>query len=295
MVLTEDYTVRLDQFEGPLDLLLYLIRRAELDISVISVGQIADQYLRYLERVHEVDVELAGEFLVLAATLIEIKSRVVMPVDGEGRGEDDGERRGAEEEDPGAVLVRQLLAYKKYRDAADRLEERRESWERCFPNGRAAFDRDAALRSAGEDGVDDEDLDLVDLIQAFRKIIETVQFDRLGDHEITYDDTPIAEHEADLMDRLGRAEGGRLAFGEVFRGRSRAQMIGLFLAVLELVRQRAIAVRQEGLDGEIHVRLREPAQGEAEGAVAGPVPAGWDDDHIFDGDDDEDEEMDASA
>ena len=253
-----EYRVHLDAFEGPLDLLLHLIRRAEVDVTDIPIATITDQYLSFLSGIERVDLELAGEFLLMAATLMEIKSRMVAPMTDAGG--PDGERAERDEGDPRSDLVRQLLEYKKYRDAADALERKREDWERRFPNSPATYDKEAvgeALERLND--VELEDLELVDLVEAFKKIYESVNFDRIGEHQVVDDDTPIELHAADLVDQLSRdadAESG-VPLVKIFQGRTRGEMIGLFLAMLELVRQRRIGVRQDATTSSIVVRLRE--------------------------------------
>ncbi|MFW5653435.1 MAG: segregation and condensation protein A, partial [Planctomycetota bacterium] len=137
----EDYTVRLGAFHGPLDLLLYLIRRAEVDITDIPIAEITDQYMAFLRTIERIDIELAGDFLVVAATLMEIKSRMLMPPEeAEDGAESSGDATadaltadGLDRSDPRYDLVRQLLAYKRFRDAAAHLEERHEQWLNRFP------------------------------------------------------------------------------------------------------------------------------------------------------------------
>src|ERR1044071_3779270 len=203
---TVEYRVRLDAFEGPLDLLLYLIRRAEVDVTDIPIATIADQYVEYIRDLgaaadgggggEKIDIDLAGEFLVMAATLMEIKSRMIQPARPESD-EPGAQATGllsepaAPGEDPRAELVRQLLAYKKFRDASHVLEVERETWERRLPSGRAGVDDDSlrqAIAAAAEDE-DLEDVSLVDLVEAFTRISAAVNFDRLGEHTVTYDDT----------------------------------------------------------------------------------------------------------
>lgn len=268
-----EYTVALEAFEGPLDLLLHLIRRAEVDIHDIPIAMIADQYVSFLEAIDRIDIDLAGEFLLMAATLTEIKARSLSPQEKRG-GEHDGEGRPeAEPADPRQELVEQLLAYKRYRDAADRLEARFDDWQQrspVSPVGVSSAEFQAALEAVGGAGeVDVEDLDLVDLVEAFERICESVNFERLGDHTVLDDDTPIELHAADLVDQLTRRgeETGQqtLPLRQALVGRTRAEAIGLFLATLELVRQRRLRVRKlEG--GEISLELREP---DPENAAAG--------------------------
>src|SRR5690554_6413434 len=138
MVTQEDYRITLDSFQGPLDLLLYLVRRAEVDIHDIPIATITDQYLEVLRSVDSVDVEQAGEFLVMAATLVEIKSRVLMPPDAQPAGEDSepssaGRSSSDELLDPRHELIQQLLAYQRYRIASEELDLRRVLFEQRYP------------------------------------------------------------------------------------------------------------------------------------------------------------------
>jgi segregation and condensation protein A len=275
--------VRLDAFEGPLDLLLFLIRKDEIDVHDIPVARVADQYLSFLHELKSIDIDAAGEFLVMAATLMEVKARMLAPAPPVVEGQTEA-RPQAASTDPRADLVRQLLEYKQYRDAASALEGRFEDWRARFPATAAAppgakpkapvsdeilpeTDLDNALASTGD--LQLEDLDLVDLVEAFRKIVETVDFRRVGDHQVTYDDTPIELHAEDLLDRLRREPDQGLTLQAVFVGRRRNEMIGLFLAMLELVRRRAINIRQESLRGEIFVRV---ADAEANATPADGTP-----------------------
>jgi len=262
-----EYRVRLEAFEGPLDLLLHLIRRAEVDIEDVPLARITDQYLSHLEQLDRIDIDLAGEFLVMAATLMEIKSRLINPPEDAG-GTREGSTRDEDAGDPRAELIRQLLEYKKYRDAADALEARRELWSRRVPVAPVRADQKAlaeALEDAG--AVELDDLDLGTLVAAFERIAESVDFGRVGVHEVIDDDTPIELHAEDLLDRLQREGeiGGdrsvrRLALTTVFEGRTRPAMLGLFLALLELLKQQRAGATQEG--DVIWVELREAREDE---------------------------------
>lgn len=270
-MIAPDYQVQLESFQGPLDLLLYLIRKSEVDIHDIPVAAITRQYLSYLGggesgtlgegALARMDVETAGEFLVMAATLMEIKSRMLMPAQRREEGEQ-GEEASRRDEvaDPRADLVRQLLEYKRFRDAAMALEQRQKDWESRFPAA-PAHAAEAPSEPADDDApVDIEDLTLLDLVAAFTKIIETVDFARVGEHRVVDDETPIQVHADDLVQQLKR-EGGTertLYFTEVFRGRSRAEAIGLFLAMLELIRYGKVVATQEE-HGAIKIVLREDA------------------------------------
>lgn len=258
-MLTDDYRVRLEQFEGPLDLLLFLIRRDEIEIADIPIARIGEQYLAFLEQIDKVDIDVAGEFLVMAATLMEIKSRMLSPKpQREGPGERAAAGGGDSAEDPRAELVRQLLEYKKFRDAAGTLEQRFAEWSVRFPAGSAAAQEQPVAEVDDDEPVELGDVELFDLISAFQKIMDAVNFERLGAHEVHYDDTPIELHAEDIVDRL-RREGsdtdGELELTRVLTGRSRSEMIGLFLAVLDLVRHSRLHVRQDRIGGQVMLKL----------------------------------------
>jgi segregation and condensation protein A len=246
-----DWLVRLPVFQGPLDLLLFLVRRAEVDIHDIEIHTLTAHYLEYVRRLSSVDIDLAGEFLVMAATLVEIKSRSLTPV----AAPEDGESGSATApgEDPKAELIRQLLAYQKFRTAAEVLEARRREFAERAP----ARVRPGASEEpeAEEADFELEDLHLGDLYAAFERIAASIDITRIGDHKIEYDDTPISLHQEDLVDRLTRTDAHRLSLLNVFEGRTHSERIGLFLAVLELVRQGRVRVRQDELDDPIEIAL----------------------------------------
>lgn len=244
----EDYRVRTDAYSGPLDLLLYLIRRDEVDIYDIPVARVTQQYCEYVEMLSVVDPNVAGEFLVLAATLMEIKSRLLLPRPvGEEAEQDDLS-------DPRIELVRQLLEYKKFKDASFELksaaEEQSQRWSRS----------PVKLRPPDPSEVDLNDVQIWDLIAAFNKVMSSIGAGQVT-HDVVYDDTPISLHAADILDRLQR-EGETIKFEQIFTGRKKAEMIGLFLALLELMRQQRVRIMQENIFGSIVVNLlsAEPIQ-----------------------------------
>lgn len=248
-----DYQVRLDAFCGPLDLLLYLIRRAEVGINDISITEITDQYLEFLRQVEDIDIEAAGEFLVMAATLMEIKSRTLMPPGAAG---EEGAADGAPgwfiepsvDSDPRIELVQQLLEYQRYRVASEDLHARRESFLRQHF---AQPDRSAqAIDVAEERELELEDAHVLDLFEAYERVTSAIDFNRMGAHRVEIDDTPAAVYQGELMERIA-ACGGRIALQAAFEGRRPVQRLGLFLAALELVRLRRITVAQEDLLSEI--------------------------------------------
>jgi segregation and condensation protein A len=243
------YRVQLDAFEGPMDLLLYLIRKHEVDLHDIPISIITDQYLGFLDDLDSIDIDLAGEFLVTAATLMELKSRM-LAVDVVER-DDVPDDKQEDREDPRAELVRQLLEYKKYRDAATMLEHRQAQWERRSPVHSAAID-DESVRSAMDEmgELEIEDLDLSDLVNAFRVIVESVNFDRLGEHEVMSDDTPIEVYANDIVEKLNQSITSsttkRTTLRDLILNKPRQQMVGTFLALLVLVRDQRVLIDMQG-------------------------------------------------
>lgn len=237
-----DYRVDLDMYNGPLDLLLYLIRREEVEITDIPVVRITEQYMAYLDLLQSLDINVAGEFLVMAATLMEIKSRMILP-----RPEmiaEDGEEP-EDEGDPRMELIQQLLEYKRFKDAADDLSSLEDEQSR-------RYSRPAAQLTAGPDdqkyALDElmKGVQLWDLLNAFAKVMKSIN---LAPREVIYDDTPIEEvgrHIVDLM-RSRKSMLFSEMFLDLFRDRqqvSRTHLISAFLAVLECIRQRIIAIEQ---------------------------------------------------
>ncbi len=257
--LQDEYQVRLDAFCGPLDLLLYLIRRAEVDVSDIRISQITDQYLQFLRQVNDIDFEAAGEFLVMAATLMEIKSRALMPPEPLSDDESSPgaaqeiEMRAGEPLDPRFELVQQLLEYQRYRMATESLEHGRREFSRQFPLLPSYGTQEQ--EPSGQHDLELEDAHVFDLYEIYSRIIASIDFDRMGDHRVEIDDTPAALYQDDLLDRLQRAPAGRMTLLEVFEGQDRGDRLGLFLALLELVRLRRLNVLQEDLSGDIKIEL----------------------------------------
>lgn len=257
--MSDDYRVQLDIYNGPLDLLLYLIRRDELDVYDIPIARVTEQYCQYVSLLEQIDPEAVGEFLVMASTLMEIKSRMLLPRT---------EAAADEEEiaDPRLELVRQLLEYKRFKDAAGRLADHAD--ERAGRAGRPPL---GPLRpDPGQ--VDLEEVQVWDLLAAFSRMM--TQTGRTAAHEVTYDDTPIALHAADIIDQLQQTS--PLMFAAIFAGRTKSECIGLFLALLELIRQRRIRAEQPERFGPIEIVLLDasPIRAEEFTADESTVPVG---------------------
>ncbi len=243
-----DYRIQTDVYNGPMDLLLYLIRRNEVDLYDIPIALITTQYCEYVATLSIIDPNAAGDFLVMAAALMEMKSRMLLPRTAGLEGEPE------DLSDPRLELVRQLLEYKKFKDASFELGAAAAAQALRWP--RAPFH--LGVNDPAE--VDLENVQVWDLVAAFTKLMASIGGGR-GAHEVVFDDTPVALHAADILDRL-QGEGGEMHFEQVFVGRSRAEMIGLFLALLELMRQQRVRITQAKILGPITILLlsAEPIQ-----------------------------------
>jgi segregation and condensation protein A len=237
-----DYQVDLATFRGPLDLLLYLVKRHEVDICDIPIARLTEQFLEYLGAIQAIDVEWAGDFLVMAATLMEIKSKLLLP-----RGDEVGE----EDADPRLDLVRQLIEYKKFKDAAAVLETRAEEQLARLPRQPEPL--------AGPDPSQQplQKVELWDLVSAFGRLMrETLA---LQPKQIVMDETPIQVHMEAIVDRLREAQ--RLPFSALFTPPyTRGRLLGLFLAILELIKSRQIMAEQLEVFGDIWIAPVPPAE-----------------------------------
>src|SRR5687767_12276066 len=241
----ENYPVRLANFEGPLDLLLHLIKRHEVSIYDIPITTITKQYLEYIDLMQELNLDVAGEFLVMAATLIHIKSRMLLPrVDP---------TQEDPEEDPREALMRRLLEHQKFKAAAELLHERETlrsaQWTR--PDGRVN-------EIAGEAPEPEIEVDLFSLITAFRSVVE-----RAKQRPAVYlpgEQIPIEVRIEQLLARLSETEA--CGFEDLFADvQSRSGMIVTFLAMLEMIRLKTVRVFQQGNFGPIRVYKRARPEG----------------------------------
>lgn len=242
------FRVQLDMFAGPLDLLLYLVKKHELEVLQIPIARVAEQYLEILAVIEVIDVDAVGDFLEMATQLMEIKSRLMLPRHEE-----------IEEEtvdDPRQELVTRLLEYKRYKEAANQLEERARQWQLRYER------RVDDLSETSQDPADQpiHEVELWDLVSAFSRVIKQKSVEAAT--KIRYDDTPIEVHMERIKERL--ATEGRILFSDFFEpGMHRSRMVGLFLAVLELIRHHHACVEQEELFGEIWVLAPQPIATEA--------------------------------
>jgi len=238
-----NYRVELDIFCGPLDLLLYLVRRSEVDILNLPIARIAAQFIDFLQVLEQIDLDLVGDFVVMASTLVEIKSRLVLPQPEE----EQPAETPVSEEDPRSELIQQLLEYKKFKEAATALETRAEQWQERYP--RLSNERPQASKDPSADRI--KEVELWDLVSALGRVLRRKDVE--DEARIRYDDTPIQVY----VERIGtqvRKE-GEVRFFTLFDAETiRSKIVGMFLAVLELLRHHGFRAEQPENFGDIIIR-----------------------------------------
>ena len=261
-----DFRATVETYSGPLDLLLYLIRKDEVDVFDIPVSRVIEQYHEHLDYLREIDPNVSGEFLVMAARLMEVKSKLLLPREVL-EGEDE------EYEDPRLELVKQLLEYKKFKERALLLEKKIDAHKRRYV-------RPAQKLSIDAEGVTEPlplgNTDVWDLLTAFHRI--QLAIGRRVPHEIMLEDRPIAEFIEDVKETLRAAPEEGCLFEDLFRGaRTQNEAIGYFLAILELAKEYVLKVIQDELGQEIRVQRRDEEETRRlqaeEGNAAGTGPA----------------------
>lgn len=239
------YGVKLEVFEGPLDLLLYLIHKDELDIYDIPLARITSQYLAFLDQLHRLDLEQASGFILMAATLMRIKAQMLLP-----REELPGEEEGF---DPRADLVRHLLEYQQFKEVAEWLDDQRSGRHNIFL-------RQSGLE-AGEVGADLHPVSLFDLLKAYQHIVSNVP--REAVHRIVEARVSVEACIIQVLELLARQE--RLRFYDLVRGQGKSTLLATFMALLELLRQQRIHVQQAQPFEEIWIERRQTAVALPEG------------------------------
>ncbi|MFA5114584.1 MAG: segregation/condensation protein A [Candidatus Omnitrophota bacterium] len=232
------YKVRLEIFEGPLDLLLYLVKKDHLNIYDIPIAQISEQYLKYLELMRMLDLNIAGEFLVMAATLMQIKSKMLLPAEETQPAE--------EEEDPRAELVRRLLEYEKYKEVAESLRQREAAQQDVFKRPRSELNK-VETTAGGEVYFE---ASIFDLINAFTKALDEVPKELF--YQVIKDEFTIEGKVHEMLHLMMVESHKRVA--ELFvKCNGKIEIIVTFLAILELIRLKEIVIIQKGLFGEIEI------------------------------------------
>ncbi len=233
-----NYKVQLETFAGPMDLLLYLIRTNEVDIYDIPIALITEQFVSYLELMEALDIEYAAEFLVMAATLMDIKARMLVPQELPVDGEEDEELI-----DPRDELVRELLEYKKFHDVAQYLADMYDERQQQFESGGEAPEVEERPL---------EEIAVWDLFSAFSSVLR--QIGAVG-VEITSKELPVETYISLILERMPL--GVKVPFTSLFDGLTdKGELVGMFLAILELVRLRSVSAFQEREFGEIMIEMR---------------------------------------
>lgn len=241
MTLSASYRVELPNYYGPLDLLLYLVRRNEVDILTLPLARITSQFLEFLEVLQFLDFDMIGDFVVMASTLVEIKSRSVLPQPAE-----DLPAESPLDDEPRSELIARLLEYKRYKEAAQALEEQAALWQLRYP--RLSDDRPTISRNHAADPI--REVELWDLVSALGRILHKKVLEDTA--AIRYDETPQAVYLERIANHV-RAQ-GRVPFSSFFEGTNqRSKIIGLFLAILELLRHHGFRAEQPQAFGEIYI------------------------------------------
>lgn len=238
----QTYRVELDIFKGPLDLLLYLVRRDELDPRHLPLARIVHEFEKFVELLEFLDLEMIGDFVVMASTLVEIKSRMALPAPEE----DEVPEGELVDDDPGSDLIKRLLEYRKYKQAASALEEHAAEWQERYP--RLSNDRPRVGNEPAADLI--KEVELWDLVSALARVLEKKVLEQ--EARIRDDDTPISVYVEQVGTLVREKE--RVAFTTLFdQANRKSQIVGIFLAILELLRHHSFRAEQESDFGEIWV------------------------------------------
>jgi segregation and condensation protein A len=236
-----EYKVKFEVFEGPLDLLLYLIKKEEVSIYEVNLTKLATQFIEYIDLMRQFDLEIAGEFLVMASTLMYIKSRELLPVDQQAQIE--GEEEG---EDPRWELIRQLVEYKKFKDAAAQLQVLEERQEGVYPRlpGKLEFESNTPLPKP--------DVSIFDLLNAVNNVLK--RFEKRDNARDIFEDKWTVSEKIEAILRI-IAERGHMLFSQLFESAtSRSEVVCTFLALLELIRLKQLVCVQQAEFAEIEIR-----------------------------------------
>ncbi|HEY1663514.1 MAG TPA: segregation/condensation protein A [Verrucomicrobiae bacterium] len=256
-----EYKVQFEVFEGPLDLLLYLIKKEEVDIYEVNLTRLATQFIEYIDTMRLLDLEIAGEFLVMASTLMYIKSRELLPVDQQAQVE--GEEEG---EDPRWELIRQLVEYKKFKDAAAQLQTLEARQEDVFPRLPPKLEFEATAPAAKPD------VSIFDLLNAVNTVLKRFEQRAGGMREIFEDKWTVSEKIEFILKTI--SERGGIKFSELFENAAnRSEVVCTFLALLELIRLKQLVCSQPEPFSEIEIgRMQAVTPPGADEPAASPEP-----------------------
>lgn len=233
------FTVDSEGFRGPVDLLLYLVRRHELEVSTIALADMAEKYLEYIDVLKEISIDSVGDFIEVASILVELKARAVLP-------RNELEEKESEVDDPRTDLVQRLLMFKKYKDASCLLEEQGLEWQNRF--SRIADDLPSQKVDMADQPI--HEVELWDLVSAFGRVLRDNR--PVPQANITYDETPIHVYMQRIHARIVNQQ--RVSFSDLFEsGMHKSALVGIFLAVLELTRHHNVVAQQNDLHSEIMI------------------------------------------
>ena len=236
------YGVKLDLFEGPLDLLLFLIQKDEIDIYDIPIADITRQFLEYVEIIQRLNLEVAGDFVVMAATLMRIKSRMLLPTDPEAE---------EEEGDPREELVRRLLEYQQFREVAGWMDDQQTEYRDVFYRG-ASMDLEEIRKQHAAEAGEFRPVSLFELLRAFKQAMDAAP--KADFHEVTRVDVTTEERAEYVLGVLDRRH--QISFGELIASTHRIVVVVTFVALLELMKEGKVRVQQADIDGELWVYRR---------------------------------------
>ncbi|AFS78420.1 segregation and condensation protein A [Gottschalkia acidurici 9a] len=240
------YNIILESFEGPLDLLYHLIEKEKVDIYDIPISKITDQYIAHIETMKELDLDVTSEFLVMAATLLEIKSKMLLPVSKK----DEGFQQSMDELDPRVDLVRRLIEYKKYKDASEKLKSREELYSKIYYKAKEEIEYE-------EEDIAFENIDLDHLIVVYKEILKKcIDYEKEVEYkEIARDKVTIEESIDSILDMVNYRK--KVFFEDLFQDKNtKAMVVVTFLALLELIKQKLVSIKQEGNFARIVVELK---------------------------------------
>lgn len=240
------YNVKLDAFEGPLDLLLHLINKAEVDIYDIPVAEITDQYVNYIHAMQRFELDVASEYLVMAATLLAIKSKMLLPKQEDDLFED---HQFLDEDDPREELINRLIEYRRYKEVADTLKDL--EIDRGLIFSKMPTDLSTYIDEAKREP-QRVNASLYDMLDAFSQLVKRKQLDIPMETKIHRDDFPIEKRMEDIINQLNQ-NNGKVSFFRLFQYRERSELIVTFLAVLELMKVQKVICKQEANFSDISV------------------------------------------
>ena len=242
----QGYEVKLDGFEGPLDLLLHLIKQFEIDIYDIPMVEITEQYMEYVHTMQTLELNLASEYLVMAATLLAIKSEMLLPKP------DITEELEEDEEDPREELMQRLVEYRKYKEAAEQLKQKEEEEKQIFTRPPAAFKHVTNEQTVPKQG----EISIYDMIGALGKMFKRKNWSRPLDTTVQRAEIPIEQRMEDILEFMKDRENGAV-FDELFPSPTKSHIVTTFIAILELMKLNRIFCKQTKHFDTLHVYLRE--------------------------------------